>query len=108
MQARVLVVSNDGAVKRSGDRFKDHDIVVDFVGELGIVEKLKSLLNDEVTALIETKKSKLREYILTYEPTILDFVRKTPLKITDRMLNPIRINLTFVKEAVAREPLKKD
>lgn len=87
-EPRVLVVSNDGAVKRSEDRFKEHDIVVDFVGESDIVGKIKSLLSDEVAASIETKKSRLRMYILTYEPTILDFVRKTPLKITDWMLNP--------------------
>lgn len=85
---RVLVVSNDGAVKRSEDRFKDRDITVDFVGESDIVGKLKSLLSDEVAAYIENEKSRLREYILTYETTILDFVKKTPLKITDWMLNP--------------------
>ena len=87
-QARVLVISNDGAVKRSGERFKDREITVDFVGESDIVGKIKSLLKDELAAYLEDKKSRLRDYVLTYEPTILDFVRKTPLEITDWMLNP--------------------
>jgi hypothetical protein len=87
-EPRVLVVSRDGAVKRSGDRFKDRGIVVDFMDEQNIVEKLKSLLKDEIAAFIEKKKTGLREYVLTFEATILDFVRKTPLKFTDWMLNP--------------------
>jgi len=85
-EPRVLVVSQDGAVKRSEDRFKEHNIVVDFVSESDIVKKIKSLLSVEQAASIEAKKLQLREYILTYEPTILDFVSKTPLKITDWML----------------------
>jgi len=85
-EARVLVVSNDGAVKRSEDRFKEHGITVDFISELDIVGKLKSLLKDEVTAYIEKRNSLLKEYVMTHEATILDFVRKTPLRITDWML----------------------
>lgn len=92
-EPRVLVVSRDAAVKRSGDRFKERGIVVDFTDEQNIVEKLKSLLNDEVAAFIEKKETRLREYVLTYEAAILDFVRKTPLKVTDWMLNPL-----FAKE----------
>jgi len=84
---RVLVVSNDAAVKRSEDRFKKHRIAVEFMGELEIVEKLKSLLKDEVATYIEQKKSRLKEYILTKESMILDLIKKTPLKITDWMLN---------------------
>lgn len=87
-QARVLVISNDGAVKRSEERFRDREIVVDFVGESEIVAKLKSLLNDELSAYIEAKKSRLTAYILAHEPEILDFIRKTPLEITDWTLNP--------------------
>ena len=87
-EPRVLVVSRDGAVKRSGDRFKDCGVVVDFMDEQNIVEKLKSLLKDEVAAFIEKEKIQLREYVMAYEAEILDFVRKTPLKLTDWMLNP--------------------
>lgn len=87
-EPRVLVVSHDSAVKRSGDRFGNRGIVVDFVDEQGIVEKLKSLLNDEVAEYIEHEKTRLREYVLTCEAAILEFVRKTPLEITDWMLNP--------------------
>lgn len=85
-EPRVLVISNDPAVKRSEDRFKKHGIIVDFLGESDIVAKLKSLLKDEVAAYIEERKSRLKEYILTRESMILDFVKKTPLKITDWML----------------------
>jgi hypothetical protein len=87
-QARVLVISNDGAVKRSEQRFKDRGITVDFVGELETVAKLKSLFSNEAAAYIEGRKSRLTAYILTHEPEILDFIKKTPLKITDWMLNP--------------------
>jgi hypothetical protein len=87
-QARVLVISGDSAVKRSEKRFRDQGITVDFVNDSEIVVKLKSLLNNEIAAYIETKKSKLKEYILSHELEILEFVKKTPLEITDWMLNP--------------------
>ena len=85
-EARVLVVSNDAAVKRSNRRFTERGISVDFASESDIVRELKSLLSDEAAAYIEHKKSRLKEYVLTYEPAILDFVGKTPLRITDWML----------------------
>ncbi len=37
-EPRVLVISNDAAVKRSEDRFKKHGITVDFISESDIVE----------------------------------------------------------------------
>ena len=86
--ARVLVISNDGAVKRSADRFGERGIVVDFVSESEIVAKLKSLLSDELSVYLEAKKSKLREYIQAHEQEVLDFIRKTPLEITDWTINP--------------------
>lgn len=86
-QPRVLMVSRDSAVKRSGDRFKDRGVAVDFVDEQSIVEKVKSLLKEEVTASIEKEKARLREYVLSHEGKVLDFVRKTPLRVTDWMLN---------------------
>jgi hypothetical protein len=85
-EARVLVISNDGPVKRSGERFKDRGITVEFVGESEVVGKIKSLLSDEVAAYLDDKKSRLRDYVLAHEPKILDFVGKTPFKITDWML----------------------
>jgi hypothetical protein len=84
---RVLVVSNDAAVKRSEDRFKKHKITVDFISESDIVTKLKSLLKDELATYIKERESRLKNYILRYEKDILDQVRKTPLKITDWVLN---------------------
>jgi len=84
---RVLVVSNDAAVKRSEDRFRKHKINVDFLSESDIVTKLMSLLKDEVSTYIKERESRLKDYILGYENRILDQVRKTPLKITDWLLN---------------------
>jgi hypothetical protein len=86
-EARVLVISNDAAVKRSEDRFKKHGITVDFLGESDIVIKLKSLLKNEVATYIEEKESRLKDYILAHGSMILDLVKKTPLKITDWMLD---------------------
>jgi hypothetical protein len=85
---RVLVISNDDAVKRSGARFSDRGIAVDFVGNSEIVARLKSLLSDEVSAYIEAKRERLKAYILDREPEIIDFVRKSQLEITDWKLNP--------------------
>lgn len=85
---RVLVVSNDAAVKRSEDRFKKQKITVDFLNESEIVTKLKSLLKDEISTYREERESRLKSYILGYEDNILGQVRKTPLKITDWLLNP--------------------
>jgi hypothetical protein len=87
-KARVLVISNDGAVKRSEERFSDREIVVDFVGKSEIVAKLKSLLSDELSTYLEAKKSKLTAYVQAHEPEILDFIKKTPLEITDWTINP--------------------
>lgn len=86
--ARVLVISNDAAVKRSTERFRERGIGVDFVGEMEIVAKLKSLLTDETAAYLEDKKSRLKQYVQTHEREILDFVRKSPLEITDWTINP--------------------
>ncbi|MFZ0931513.1 MAG: PIN domain-containing protein [Syntrophobacteraceae bacterium] len=87
-EPRVLVISRDSAVKRSGDRFKERGVAVDFIDEQSIVEKVKSLLKEEVTAFIEKEKAQLKEYVMSHEAEVLDFVRKTPLKVTDWMLNP--------------------
>jgi hypothetical protein len=86
-EPRILVVSHDSAVKRSGDRFGNRGIVVEFVDEQGIVEKLKSLLNEEIATYIEHAKTRLREYVSKYEAEILEFVKKTPFEITDWMLD---------------------
>ncbi|MCJ7807952.1 MAG: hypothetical protein MUP73_04470, partial [Dehalococcoidia bacterium] len=85
--ARVLVISNDAAVKRSGERFYNYGIIIDFLEESEIVGKLKTLLNDEVAAFIDEKDSRLEEYILKYESMILDFVKNNPFEITEWMLD---------------------
>lgn len=87
-KSRVLVISNDGAVKRSAERFKDREIAVDFVSETEIVAKLKSLLSDESSAYLEAKKSKLTAFVQAHELEILDYIRKTPVEITDWTINP--------------------
>lgn len=85
---RVLVISNDSAVKRSGERFVNHKIAVDFVSETEIVTKLKSLLDVEISAFIETRKEKLKQFIIEHEAEIIDFVNKNQLEVTDWKLNP--------------------
>jgi len=87
-RSRVLVISNDAAVKRSAQRFSDCEIVVDFVNESEIVARLKSLLSDELAAFIEAKKLTLKKYVLAHESEILNFIKKTPLEITDLTINP--------------------
>jgi len=86
-EPRVLMVSRDAAVNRSSGRFEDHGVIVDFVNEENIVERLTSLLDDEVAALIEREKVQLREYVMTYEAEILEFVRTSPLELTDWMID---------------------
>lgn len=85
-EPRVLMVSRDAAVNRSGGRFGDHGVIVDLVNEENIVERLTLLLDDELAARIERKKEKLRKYIIAYEAEILKYVRSSPLKLTDGML----------------------
>ena len=85
---RVLVVSNDRAVKRSAGRFKRQNILAEFVAESEIVRKLKALLDDEVATLIEEEKLALERYVSGYRDKILEFVRITPLEVTDWLLNP--------------------
>ncbi len=85
-EARVLVVSNDSAVKRSEKRFKKHGIAVEFVVESEIVEKLKSLLKDEVATYNEEKDRLLEEYILSHAVHIREYINTTPIEITKLML----------------------
>lgn len=83
----VLVVSNDRAVTRSAERFNRENIDVEFVTEGEIVTKLKGLLDDEIAALIDEERVALERYVQEYTEQILDFVRKTPLEVTDWLLN---------------------
>ncbi len=81
--ARILVISNDEAVLRSKERFENKGINVTFAKEAEIVNKLKSLLDNEVASYIEERDRQLTEFIMSHEKTIMEFVQKTPLKITD-------------------------
>ncbi|MFH0794897.1 MAG: PIN domain-containing protein, partial [bacterium] len=85
---RVLVVSNDKAVQRSTQRFRAMDIDVEFIENTGIVVKLSALLNDEISSYLASEKTRLKEYVLSHEDIVLEFVRRAPLAITDWMLNP--------------------
>jgi len=89
-ESKVLVVSNDKAVKRSGERFSKYGIAVDFSDHLDIVEKLKSVLNDEIAGYIKIKKEKLKEDIKAYEEEIFDFIKKSPIPISDFMLHVMK------------------
>ena len=81
--ARVIVISNDAAVRRSEDRFKSLGVTVEFLGESDIVEKLKASLKDEIATFIEEKNNRLTEYIRGFESKIIDFVNRHPFEITD-------------------------
>ena len=85
-ESKVLVVSNDKAVKRSGERFSKHGITVDFSDYQDIVEKLKLVLNDEIAGFIKDKKEELKEHIKKHEKEIFDFIKESPLPISDFML----------------------
>ena len=85
--ARVIVISNDAAVRRSKDRFNSSGVTVEFLGESDIVEKLKALLKDEVATFIEEKNERLKKYILGFESKIIDFVKKQPFEITDWIID---------------------
>ena len=85
--ARVIVISDDAAVRRSKDRFNSSGVTVEFLGESDIVEKLKALLNGEVATFIEEKSEQLKEYILGFESKIIDFVKRQPFEITDWMID---------------------
>jgi len=81
--ARVMVITNDDAILRSKDRFESKSINVTFARETEIGEKLKSLIDNEVASYIEERGKQLTNFILTHENTIMEFVKTTPLKITD-------------------------
>jgi hypothetical protein len=87
---KILIVSNDNAIKRSQDRFLKHGIAVDFLGRKDIVEKLKSLLKDEEATYLQERDARLKKYVFQYENKILDYVKKTSFEITDWFFdNPI-------------------
>lgn len=109
-QSRVIVVSRDAAVRQSGERFSSREVAVDFVDAQHAVEKVKSLLDDEVRALIETEREKLFSYIKSRESEVLDFASKARLRITDSMLHFVyrvedRIDGT-VESIVSVKPLR--
>lgn len=82
-EARVMVFSHDKAVRRSEERFNKQGINVTFVGETDILDKLKSLLEDELDSYSREKDARLNEFIITHEEMVLDFIKKSPLEITD-------------------------
>ncbi len=111
-KARVLVISNDAAVKQSEIRFSKYRVAVEFISEIDIVEKLKSLLDSELAAYIERKNLRLKEYILSHKSEIIEFVKREPLEITDWMLSgflvPIeeRIDYGTIERILSVRPTK--
>ena len=85
--ARIIVVCRDGAIRLSEDRFKKHGINVTFVGETDIVDNLKSLLEDEKASYLEERNSRLREYIISNQDLIIEFVKKANINITNSWLD---------------------
>jgi len=89
---RILLISRDEAVKKSKIRFTKLGIQVDFLNETEVVNKLKSLLKDEVFAYTEEQATKLTNFVRQYEERILEHVRKTPININDWFLNPLHLD----------------
>lgn len=85
---RVLLVSRDEAVRNSKGRFTKYGIAVEFLKENEVVNKLKSLLTDEVAAYTEEQATKLTNYVCQYENQVLDHARETPIHLSDWFLNP--------------------
>ena len=84
---RVIVISKDAAVRRSSDRFNVLDVTVEFLDELDIIDKLKTLLKDEVAAFIEEKNNRLKNYIMGFQTEIINYVKQQPFEITDWMID---------------------
>ncbi len=82
----IFVVSKDKAVISSEERFNKHGINVVFCDHQSIIEKLKSVLSEEIAAFIQRKKEKLLEQIKTHKKEIFDYIEKSPLPISDFML----------------------
>lgn len=85
--ARVIVISNDDAVLRSKDRFNNKGVTVEFTNETNITETLEALLKDEIAAFNKEKNERLKEYIIGFEPQIIEYVKSQPFEITDWMIN---------------------
>lgn len=84
---RILLVSKDEAVRNSRERFSKYGIAIDFLNESEVVNKLKSLLKDEVATYTEEQAIKLTNYVRQYEEYILDLAKKTPIHLSDWFLN---------------------
>lgn len=85
----VIVISKDGAVCRSQQRFARAGLGVTFVGQSEINGKLTSLLDAEVKAMSDERQRKLNEFVFTHEQSILEFVNKSSLVITEWLLKGI-------------------
>jgi hypothetical protein len=85
--ARIMVISDDKAVKRSNDRFMKHDINVIFADQEDVLTILDSSLDKEAAALQQHREELLFNFVKTYEALIIDFIKKEPIKFTDSWLD---------------------
>jgi hypothetical protein len=85
--ARIMVISDDKAVKRSNDRFMKHDINVIFADQEDVLTILDSSLDKEAAALQQHREELLFIFVKRYEALIIDFIKKEPIKFTDSWLD---------------------
>jgi hypothetical protein len=86
---RIMVITNDEAMRHSQERFFRKGINVTIAREDEIVEKLKALLDNEVASFIKERENRLFQFVKKYEQEILAFISKSPLRFTDWWLQPI-------------------
>ncbi|MFC1574210.1 PIN domain-containing protein, partial [Candidatus Latescibacterota bacterium] len=86
---RIIVISNDDAMRRSEDRFLKQNIIVTFVKENEITDILKESLDSEMLSLLKEQKDRLLKFAKSHEEEILAIVKSYPIEYTDSLLNPI-------------------
>ncbi|MBC8277178.1 MAG: DUF4935 domain-containing protein [FCB group bacterium] len=106
---RIIVVSSDGAVTRSIDRFKRQRVEVEFVKKDDLLQELRSKLDSEVSNIIQQREKKLYSFIVDHEENIFDFVRNNDIEITEWWLAPYLRKENFsgtIREILSIEPKK--
>ena len=106
---RIIIVSKDGAVIKSVDRFRRQKVEVEFVEENDLVQKLRSKLDNEVSNIIQQREEKLLSFINEHEKTIFDFIRNSDIEITEWWLAPYLREKDFsgtIKEILDIKPNK--
>jgi PIN domain len=86
---KVLVVTTDKDVGRSGFRFKRASAEVRFAKPGEVVEMLKSLESEEFAAFLEQHQAELGEFVGSHEAEVLKFVASSPLQYSTGWLDNV-------------------